>query len=377
MLAALWTAAALLVPSTVLIWGWLAALPVVALMVQVRGLTQHGLTDRHDALLSSRTVRPHPVVAFLLFNENYHLEHHLFPEVPSYHLPALHRAAWDHLPRTCEGTSYLGFLGASSSSRWRWTRRRSGWSTARCDVRARLGEHGDGRGRLGPPPPRFAAPSPPPRWPRRGSCGRRSAPTRDTTYGRAHGVEKIQTLAQFQERVPIVGWDEVAPYVDRIAAGEARAPTAEPVRLLETDRRLVGRDEADSLHPDAPAADPRGRRALDRGSVRGSAGLSAWPGQLVCLAGHRPRVHGGWHPGRFRGRRRLPVAAASDAGPRHAGRSEHAPPRRRPGDVPLCDALRHLVARQDLALVSVLATDVFVASPPPPPRLGRSTGRRP
>ncbi len=110
-LAGLWAAALWLVPADVLVWGWLAPLPVVALMVQVRGLTQHGLTDRHDALLSSRTVRPHPVVAFLLLNENYHLEHHLFPEVPSYHLPALHRAAWAHLPRTCQDTSYLGFLG--------------------------------------------------------------------------------------------------------------------------------------------------------------------------------------------------------------------------------------------------------------------------
>jgi len=110
-LAGLWVAAVLLVPATLLVWGWLAAWPVVALMIQVRGLTQHGLTDRHDALLSSRTVRPHPVVAFFLLHENYHLEHHLFPEVPSYHLPALHQATWAHLPRACEDTSYLGFLG--------------------------------------------------------------------------------------------------------------------------------------------------------------------------------------------------------------------------------------------------------------------------
>lgn len=106
----IWAAAFWLVPWPVLLWGWLLPLPVVAAMVQIRGLTQHGLTERHDALLSSRTVRPHPVVAFFLLNENYHLEHHLFPEVPSYHLPALHRAIWAHLPRACEGTSYLGFL---------------------------------------------------------------------------------------------------------------------------------------------------------------------------------------------------------------------------------------------------------------------------
>jgi fatty acid desaturase len=110
-LLTLWAGALWLVPSPVLLWGWLLPLPVVAALVQIRGLTQHGLTERHDPLLASRTVRPHPVVAFFLLNENLHLEHHLFPEVPSYHLPALHEAIWDRLPRACEGTSYLGFLG--------------------------------------------------------------------------------------------------------------------------------------------------------------------------------------------------------------------------------------------------------------------------
>ena len=109
-LAAAWAAAVVWLPREVLVWGVLAPLPVVALLTQVRGLTQHGLTERHDALLASRTVRAHPAVAFLVLYENYHLEHHLFPEVPSYHLAALHRAAWPHMPRACVATSYLGFL---------------------------------------------------------------------------------------------------------------------------------------------------------------------------------------------------------------------------------------------------------------------------
>lgn len=108
-----------LVPIDALVWGWLVPLPVVAALVQVRGLTQHGLTDRHDALLASRTVRPSRLVAFFLLNENYHLEHHLFPEVPSYHLPALHRLVWPLLPRAVEGRSYLAFLGRFVRASWR------------------------------------------------------------------------------------------------------------------------------------------------------------------------------------------------------------------------------------------------------------------
>jgi fatty acid desaturase len=118
-MAALYAAAFAFVPLDALVWGWLIPLPVVAVMVQVRGLTQHGLTDRHDALLASRTVRPSPLVAFFLLNENYHLEHHLFPEVPSYHLPALHRLVWPLLPRAVEGRSYLAFLGRFLRASWR------------------------------------------------------------------------------------------------------------------------------------------------------------------------------------------------------------------------------------------------------------------
>lgn len=54
-----------------------------------------------------------------------------------------------------------------------------------------------------------------------------------TAYGTAHGFGRVRSLREFQERVPLVTWDEVAPWVDRIAAGEPNVLTAEPVRLLE------------------------------------------------------------------------------------------------------------------------------------------------
>ena len=53
---------------------------------------------------------PNPLIAFFLLNENYHLEHHLFPEIPSYHLPRLHQLIWPKLPRAVSGHSYLAFL---------------------------------------------------------------------------------------------------------------------------------------------------------------------------------------------------------------------------------------------------------------------------
>ena len=91
---------------------WMVPLLLVGLLTAIRGFTQHGITEAADPYLASRTMLPGPIVAFFLLNENYHLEHHLFPEVPSYHLPALHRLIWRKLPRAVSGTSYLAFIAA-------------------------------------------------------------------------------------------------------------------------------------------------------------------------------------------------------------------------------------------------------------------------
>ena len=110
-LAAIWTAAALLVPFHLLLWGWLVPLALVAAMTNVRGFTQHGIADSHDPFTASRSMHPNPVVSFLLLHENLHLEHHLFPEVPSYNLTAVHRLIAPRLPRAVVGRSYLAFVG--------------------------------------------------------------------------------------------------------------------------------------------------------------------------------------------------------------------------------------------------------------------------
>jgi len=109
-LAILWATVAWAVPGSVLLHGWFFPVVLVGLFTNVRGFTQHGITDAGDPYLASRTMKPHPVVAFCLLNENYHLEHHLFPEVPSYHLRELHELIWPRLPRAVCGTSYSGFL---------------------------------------------------------------------------------------------------------------------------------------------------------------------------------------------------------------------------------------------------------------------------
>ena len=98
------------VPGKVLFIAWFVPLLLVGWMTAIRGFTQHGITDASDPFIASRTIQAPAPIAFFLLNENYHLEHHLFPEIPSYHLPELHELIWPRLPYVVTGTSYLAFL---------------------------------------------------------------------------------------------------------------------------------------------------------------------------------------------------------------------------------------------------------------------------
>jgi fatty acid desaturase len=67
------------------------------------GFTQHyGMTPNvPDHRLSCRTMLLSPVPAFLYWNMQYHVEHHMFPAVPFYQLPKLRQAiAFDLPPAT-------------------------------------------------------------------------------------------------------------------------------------------------------------------------------------------------------------------------------------------------------------------------------------
>jgi fatty acid desaturase len=64
------------------------------------GLMQHAGLDEDvlDHRLNSRTVMMNPVLRFLYWNMNYHVEHHMFPMVPYHALPKLHEEMKDELP---------------------------------------------------------------------------------------------------------------------------------------------------------------------------------------------------------------------------------------------------------------------------------------
>ena len=96
---------------SLLIKSWLPFLMICAPMFYGQSifylcaLTQHaGLKfDVKDHRLSTRTVLLNPILSWLYVKLEYHIEHHMFPQVPWYNLPKLHELIKDQLPPRSKG----------------------------------------------------------------------------------------------------------------------------------------------------------------------------------------------------------------------------------------------------------------------------------
>jgi fatty acid desaturase len=79
-----------------LVLWWLPLMTVYQVILRIRGVLEHAaVPDRADPLRNARTIlTKNPVARFFLNPHHvaYHLEHHLYPAVPHYNLPRLHRA---------------------------------------------------------------------------------------------------------------------------------------------------------------------------------------------------------------------------------------------------------------------------------------------
>lgn len=98
------------VPTNLVLFYWFYPMLIMNVLTNVRGIASHALGDQENIYLSSRTVKSSKLVSLLFLNENYHLEHHIFPRTPSYNLPAMHALIWNRLPEAIYAESYGRFL---------------------------------------------------------------------------------------------------------------------------------------------------------------------------------------------------------------------------------------------------------------------------
>jgi fatty acid desaturase len=95
-----------------MLWYWLIPFLIAVLWANTRALAEHmGTPGRGDAVNITRTTVSNPVWSFLMLNLNYHLEHHLFPGVPWYNLPRIHKLLQPLYSerRAVLEKSYIGF----------------------------------------------------------------------------------------------------------------------------------------------------------------------------------------------------------------------------------------------------------------------------
>lgn len=95
----------------------------------------------------------------------------------------------------------------------------------------------------------------------------------DTAFGRAYGFAEIKTYEEFARRVPLNGYDDLKPWIERIRRGESRILTSEPAtHLVPTS----GSNGARKLIPFTASMQREFNRAI-----------GAW---TVDLYGHHPSV---------------------------------------------------------------------------------------
>jgi fatty acid desaturase len=101
-------------------WVWILPVLVGQPFLRLYLLAEHGDCPRVANMFeNTRTTFTNRVVRFLAWNMPYHVEHHVWPQVPFHRLPVLHRMMRDELRITADG--YAAFTKAYLARRPAWT----------------------------------------------------------------------------------------------------------------------------------------------------------------------------------------------------------------------------------------------------------------
>jgi fatty acid desaturase len=95
--------------TPLLLWVWLIPLILGFPVLRLYLLAEHGHCPKvADMFQNTRTTYTNALVRFLAWNMPYHVEHHVFPQVPFYLLPRFHDDIRPHLAVTSDGYAAFG-----------------------------------------------------------------------------------------------------------------------------------------------------------------------------------------------------------------------------------------------------------------------------
>lgn len=100
------------------LYAWFGTLAAASIIANIRGLAEHTLLPQGippNPFRSTRSTVSNRAVSFFFNNQNYHLEHHLFPRVPWYNLPELHEVLQSNyrLQQAAVCGGYLDYLSTA------------------------------------------------------------------------------------------------------------------------------------------------------------------------------------------------------------------------------------------------------------------------
>jgi fatty acid desaturase len=96
-----------LLASGMAIWAYLAAVYAAMGLLRIRTFLEHRAHECHRA--RTVVIEDRGPLALLFLNNNYHVVHHMHPQVPWFDLPAVYAARRDHFLRRNEGYWYRSY----------------------------------------------------------------------------------------------------------------------------------------------------------------------------------------------------------------------------------------------------------------------------
>jgi fatty acid desaturase len=104
MLAIYALAGASLIVSPLLVWIWFVPVAFGQVALRLFLLAEHADCPHvSDMLENTRTTLTTRLVRLVTLNASFHIEHHVYPQVPWYRLPSLHNMMRDELKTTADG----------------------------------------------------------------------------------------------------------------------------------------------------------------------------------------------------------------------------------------------------------------------------------